>query len=115
MKITSLAVAAALVLSGSVAASAHSSTKPVDKRLANLAERIEDGRRDGSITWTEGRKLRHEQKKIVGLKNDFLADGHLSKRESRVLRHKQEAASFHIISEKHDRRRRLWWLPRVGK
>lgn len=114
MKITTLAVAAALVVSGSVAASA-ASTKPVDKRLANQAERIEDGRRDGSITWTEGRKLRHEQKKITGLKNDFLADGYLSKREARVLRHKQETASFNIISEKHDRRRRLWWLPRVGR
>lgn len=114
MKITTLAVAAALVVSGSVAASA-ASTKPVDKRLANQAERIEDGRRDGSITWTEGRKLRREQREIGGLKNEFLADGHLSKRESHVLRHKQQMASWNIVAEKHDRRRRLWWLPRVGR
>jgi hypothetical protein len=114
MKIATLALAAGLVLSGSIAASA-ASTKPVDKRLANQADRIEDGRRDGSITWTEGRKLRREQRDISGLKNEFLADGHLSRRESRVLRHKQELASWNIISEKHDRRRRLWWLPRVGR
>lgn len=114
MKIVTLALAAGLVASGSLAASA-ASTKPVEKRLANQAERIEDGRRTGAITWTEGRKLRHEQKKIVSLKNDFLADGHLSKREARALRNKQEVASSNIVAEKHDRRRRLWWLPRVGK
>lgn len=115
MKIASLALATLIVAAGSVTASAHSSVRPIDKRLDLQAEKIEQGRRTGSITWTEGRKLRKEQREIARARDAFVADGHLSKREARVLKHKQDAARWNIIAEKHDARRRLWWLPRVGK
>ncbi len=114
MKVATLALTTAFVVSGALGASAHS-VKPVEKRQAIQSERIEDGRRDGSITWLEGKKLRKEQREIQALKNDFLDDGHLTKRESRVLKWKQKEASANIYTEKHDGRRRLWWLPRVGR
>ncbi len=114
MKVATLALATLFVTAGTLGASAHS-VKPVEKRQAIQAERIEDGRRDGSITWLEGKKLRKEQRQIQALKNDYLDDGRLTKRESHDLTWKQKQASAHIYEEKHDARRRLWWLPRVGR
>lgn len=114
MKVATLALATTIIAATTMTASA-ASVKPVEKRQANQAERIEDGRRSGSITWLEGKKLRKEQRQIQALKNDYLSDGYLSKRESHVLKHKQKEAAAHIYEEKHDARRRLWWLPRVGR
>lgn len=115
MKVATLAVAAAAVLVTGVAGANAASVKPVDKRIAAQSASIEQGRRDGSITWTEGIKLRKQQKLVKGLKNDFLADGHLSRRESRVLKTVQQRTAWNIVNEKTDTRRRVWWLPRFGR
>ena len=37
----------------------------IDNRQARQADRIEQGRQTGSVTWTEGIKLRAEQRKIA--------------------------------------------------
>ena len=115
MKVATLVVAAAAVLVTGIAGANAASVRPVEKRLDAQAAKIEQGRRDGSITWTEGIKLRKQQKLVKGIKNDFLADGHLSKRESHVLKKVQRRTAWNIVGEKTDARRRVWWLPRVGR
>jgi hypothetical protein len=85
------------------------------ERLADQAYEIEQGRKDGSITWTEGLKLRKEQREIARLRLAYKSDGALTTSERRVLRKKQNAAENHIENESTDGWRRVWWLPRVGK
>jgi hypothetical protein len=87
----------------------------IDNRQAKQAERIEAGRQTGSITWTEGIKLRAEQRKIARTEAQLKADGYLSKSDKRTLTKMQNNASNHITAEKHDRLHRVEWLPRVGK
>jgi hypothetical protein len=74
--------------------------------------RIEQGRETGKITWTEGLKLRAEQKRIARLEAEFRSDGYLSSSERRKLRTLQNDAADHIAHEKRDGWRRAWWLPR---
>ena len=92
-------------------ASAHSS----DARLAEQAQSIEEGRRDGSITWREGRELRKDQREIAVVKAEFEADGHLSRSEKKILFKMQDAAEGHIESEANDNWHRARWLPRFGR
>ncbi|MGD9783973.1 MAG: hypothetical protein AB7E80_13510 [Hyphomicrobiaceae bacterium] len=106
--------AAILTVALSGAAAAHS-VKPVDRILEKQTGFIELGRRTGDITWTEGNRLRAEQREIARLRQQFLADGRLTGREYRELRARQKEAKSHIIQEASDSRRRVWWLPRFGR
>src|SRR5450755_4231795 len=54
-------IAGSLMLASTVSASAHS----VDAARDRQADRIEQGRETGKITWTEGLRLRGEQYKIA--------------------------------------------------
>jgi hypothetical protein len=105
-----LLIATSLLIAGTAAASAHS----IDGTQAWQAKRIEQGRKTGKVTWTEGLKLRAEQKKITRKETEFRSDGYLSASEHRKLRLMQNEASKHIAKEKHDGWKRAWWLPRVG-
>jgi hypothetical protein len=105
-----LAAATALI-----ATTAAASAASVNDRQEYQAKRIEQGRQSGKITWTEGLKLRAEQKRIANKEAQFKSDGYLSKSERRQLRYMQNDASEHISAEKSDGRKRAWWLPRVGK
>ena len=104
-------IAASMLIAGTVAANAHSN----EARFEEQADVIEQGRRDGSITWLEGRKLRKEQAEIARAKSILESDGKLSRGDKRILFGIQDVAEDHIISEATDRRHRLWFLPRVGK
>jgi hypothetical protein len=106
-----LMIAAALLTVTNATASAHSN----DARLDEQAAAIEQGRRDGSITWREGRKLRKEQAAIERVQNELASDGRLSQREKRILHRMQDQSEGRIISESTDRWRRWWWLPRFGR
>jgi hypothetical protein len=110
----SLIAAAGLVMSSAVAAAAHSSNA-INYRQDRQADRIEDGRRSGSITWREGLKLRAEQRRIKRVEQNFRSDGHLDRQERRILTNMQDNASSHIRSERRDSWRRAWWAPRVGR
>ncbi|MFA5899678.1 MAG: hypothetical protein WC829_11265 [Hyphomicrobium sp.] len=105
-----LAAATALVATTAVASAASVST-----RQDYQAKRIEHGRQSGKITWTEGLKLRAEQKRIANKEAQYKSDGYLSASERRKLRVMQNQASQNISAEKSDGRSRAWWLPRVGK
>ena len=106
-----LMIAALATLASGSAALAHSN----DARLDEQAATIEEGRREGSITWLEGRKLRKDQREIERVKAAMEADGHLSREEKRVLYRMQDAAEDHIEAEATDTRHRASWLPRFGK
>ena len=70
---------------------------------------VEQGRNDGSITWTEKYSLSREQARIEQLERDALADGRLSRDEYRNLRQAQDDAARHILTERHDNQVRGWW------
>ena len=105
-----IATATALIATTTIASAAS-----VNQRQDAQRNRIEQGRETGKITWTEGLKLRAEQKRIANVKADYKSDGYLSTSERRKLRVMQNKASEHIADEKHDGWKRAWWLPRVGK
>jgi hypothetical protein len=104
-------LAAALMLAGAGSALAHSNEARQDEQ----AQSIEQGRRDGSITWTEGRQLRKDQREIEQVKQSFEADGHLSRDEKKILYKMQNTAEDHIEAEANDNRHRASWLPRFGR
>lgn len=98
-----------------IAAPAAAFAGKVDDRAQWQAERIEDGRNDGSITWREGLKLRAEQRKIARTETELEADGYLSKSDRRTLKEMQDEASTNIKAEANDNWHRAWFLPRFGK
>ncbi len=102
--------AAAILLATSGAALAGG----IDERRAAQAHQIEGGRESGSITWSEGLKLRAEQNRIARAEALFRGDGYLSSSERRILRHMQNEAAEHIAEEKSDGWRRARWMPRFG-
>lgn len=106
--------AAGLVLFSAASASAASS-RNIEARQYKQADRIEDGRRAGSITWREGMKLRAEQRRIKKVERAFENDGRLDRQERRILSNMQDRASANIRSERRDSWRRAWWAPRVGR
>ena len=106
-----LMIAALATLASGGAALAHSN----DARLDEQSAYIEQGRRDGSITWLEGRQLRKDQREIERVKSALEADGRLTREEKRVLYKMQDAAEDHIEAEATDARHRASWLPRFGK
>ena len=103
----------ALILAVGVPAVASANT--INNRMDRQAERIENGRNNGSITWTEGIKLRAEQRKIARTEAALESDGYLSKSDRAKLNKMQNQASKNIRSESNDGWHRLWGLPRVGK
>jgi hypothetical protein len=106
-----VALIATTLLVATTAAASAASIKGTQERQAN---RIEDGRETGKITWTEGLKLRAEQNKIKRTEAEFRSDGYLSKSEYRTLKKMQHDASKDIAHEAHDGWKRAWWMPRIG-
>ncbi len=104
-------IATGLLVATSAAASAHS----IDATRDRQSDRIEYGRQTGKITWTEGLRLRAEQRRIARTEAALESKGYLTKSEHRTIRAMQEDAAEHIAAEKNDGWRRLWWLPRVGR
>jgi uncharacterized protein HemX len=105
----------ALIATALIASTAAASAASINDRQDYQASRIEQGRKTGKITWTEGLKLRAEQKKIAKKEAEFRDDGYLSKSEKKKLTKMQNNASEHISDEKNDGWKRASWLPRVGK
>lgn len=113
LKITTAILVAAGVIGG--LATSASAADRASHRLDRQAAAIEAGRKSGKITWTEGIKLRSEQRQIARLRDRFLADGRLSAAEKRVLNSKQRTARSNIKSEKTDGLKRWSALPRIGR
>lgn len=104
-----------LALLLTIAVPAVAAADAIDNRLDRQAEWIDRGRDKGSITWTEGLKLRAEQNRIARTKAALGADGTLSRSDRVTLAKMQDEAARNIRSESRDGWHRLWGLPRVGK
>jgi hypothetical protein len=104
-------IATGLLLATTAGASAAS----IDAKKDHQADRIEQGRESGKITWTEGLALRAEQNRIAKVEANYREDGYLSTSERRKLRAMQDNASEHIADEKSNGWRRAWWMPRFGR
>lgn len=105
-----LTLTAGLLAATTAAATAHSNAARIDEQ----AMLIEQGRRDGSITWSEARKLRKDQAEIARVKALFEADGRLTRAEKRILFRMQDAAEARIEVEASDLQRRRF-LPRITR
>jgi hypothetical protein len=98
-----------------IATTAGASAASIDATKDRQADRIERGRETGKITWTEGLKLRAEQRRIANKEAAYRSDGHLSTSERNKLKGMQADAAQNISDQKNDGWRRVWWLPRVGR
>ena len=107
---TALAAGSTMAASTSLAL-AHSN----EARQSEQADWIEQGRRDGSITWSEGLRLRREQAQIEHTKNALAADGSLSRSDRQTVYRLQDNAQADISHEANDGWHRWWWLPRFGR
>jgi Spy/CpxP family protein refolding chaperone len=110
MKKIALIAFAALAASSTLAL-AHSN----DARQNEQADWIEQGRNNGTITWTEGIKLRREQREIARIEASMKDDGRLSRDERQTLHKLQDNAQNGIVRESADGWHRPWWLPRFGR
>lgn len=108
-------IAATALLASTAVASAHSRSNDVNARQDRQAIAIEEGRKNGTITWREGLKLQKEQREIAATEAQFRADGRLSKSERQTLKSMQDEAAANIAHEKHDGWKRPAFLPRVGR
>ena len=104
-------IATGMLIATGAAASAHD----IDGTRDRQADRIEQGRETGKITWTEGLRLRAEQRRIARTEAAFESKGYMTKSEHRVIRYMQNDAAEHISEEKNNGWSRIWWLPRVGR
>ena len=103
-------IALGVLIAGTTLAAAYGSSTPgIDATQANQRWRIEQGRRDGSLTPAEYRRLLDEQRRIEMMESQAKADGHVSHAERERIRRAQDAASQHIYQERHDSERRRGW------
>jgi len=106
-----IALIAAALAATTVAANAAS----INRTQQHQLDRIEQGRQTGSVTWTEGLKLRAQQKRISNREAQLRSDGYLSRSDRNELRSMQRQASKNITAKKTNAKARPTWLPRVGK
>jgi hypothetical protein len=98
-----LTLACSLTLALACAASAGAQTaSDVNERLANQADRISSGIRDGSLTAGEAARLERQQARIFREEQRFASDGSLSPAERQKLHQDVERASGRIWRERHD-------------
>lgn len=76
---------------------------PYNQRLANQADRIAGGIRDGSLTQREAARLERQEARIAGEEARFLRDGNLSPWERRKLNRDLDRESGQIYRARHNR------------
>lgn len=103
-----IAIALAVTATGAAAHDNSWRGDRIDNREARQAERINEGRRSGELTWLEAQRLRAEQARIHQMERWAKRDGFISREEARRIEHAQDEASRHIRREKHDGQT-TWW------
>ncbi len=63
----------------------------IDNREARQADRINEGRRSGELTWLGGERLRAEQARIHQMERWAKRDGYISREEARRIEQAQDA------------------------
>jgi hypothetical protein len=79
----------------------------VDKRQDRQWRRIDDGVDSGELTRKEAGNLKRQQQRIARLEEQYLSDGHYSRKERRKLTEKLDRASERIYRKKHNDKVRL--------
>jgi hypothetical protein len=109
-------IAVSILVTSSVSALAYTPThSDIEAREQRQLGEIEQGRQTGALTWSEGIKLRAEQRRIKNIEDSYEADGSVSKSERSNLKALQDQARQHIVQEQHDGWHRPWWMPRFGR
>ncbi|MGQ0674275.1 MAG: hypothetical protein ACT4N2_15550 [Hyphomicrobium sp.] len=110
-----LPIFAAGVLAASTGMAAAHDTTPIERELRLQAQTIDDGRKNGDLTWHEARELWDEQARIVGLLRQARSDGTVNRREFNAIRDAQSEARETISAELTDgdfSRWRRWYAKR---
>ena len=105
MKTRHLIAASLAVLSATLIAPAFAqgtNTPNVDKRQANQAARIEQGKASGELTAKEAARLDAGQAKVDAKETKAKADGVVTKKERAKLQHAENKQSRKIKRQKHD-------------
>ncbi len=96
-------IAAAALFIAPVFAFAQSNETPkLDKRQANQAARIEQGKASGQLTDKEAAKLEKGQAKVSAKEAKAKADGVVTKKERAKLKHAENKQSRKIAKQKND-------------
>ncbi|MFP5381349.1 MAG: hypothetical protein ACLGG4_03720 [Gammaproteobacteria bacterium] len=80
----------------------------IDARVDWQTSRIEAGVQEGSLSQTEARALRRQQREIGAMARQFLTDGSLDQHEFRRLNQALDAAGRAIRAERHDQQARFY-------
>ena len=107
-------LAAGLLAASTGLAAAHDTT-PIEREMRNQAQLIEDGRRDGSLTWQELRQLNDEQSRIAWMLTQAQYDGSVTAREVGAICDAQEVAKSNIeleVADSDTSRWRRWYAGR---
>lgn len=81
-------------------------SQQVNARQTRQMDRIQAGKRSGSLTRYEFRELMQEHRQIRSMEQNFLADGIINPREFQRLDRALDQANRSIRSEKHDQQAR---------
>lgn len=79
-------------------------SQQINARQDRQVDRIQAGKREGSLRRAEFRELMHEQRAIRAMERYFSADGVIDVREFKRLDHALDIASRNIQAERHDDR-----------
>lgn len=93
----------ATALLASLVAPLAANAGEVGRRLHHETARIDQGVRNGSLTYGEYQRLDNEEDRIQAQRNRDLRDGRLSRAEYRQLNREENRLSDRIYFEKHDR------------
>lgn len=96
--------AAALMLSLAVPAFAQGPQTPgLDKREANMEQRIEQGKKSGQLNAKEAARLEKKEAHLKKAEERAKADGQVTTQERKKLNRKADKMSKEIYREKHDK------------
>ena len=95
----------ATALLASLAAPLAANAGEIENRLHHETARIDQGVRNGSLTYGEYRRLDNEEDRIQAQRNRDLRrnDGHLTRAEYRRLNREENRLSDRIYFDKHNR------------
>jgi hypothetical protein len=102
--VTLFAAAVATALALPVYAQTQS-TPRIDKRQADQAQRIEQGKQSGALNQKEAARLEKGQARVQKMEDKAVADGKVTKKERRKIERAQDRESKKIYREKHDKQK----------
>ena len=106
-----LAVIAGAALAGPASAKTATQIRAdaLDRRAASEQAEIDNGRRNGSLTWWEKFRLEREQRRIALLEADAKRDGKITRREYYFVKRAETDAARHIYADEHNPYVRGWF------